>query len=1453
MGVLANHVPSIEQLKPGLIEVIEESGGSKQFFLSGGFAIVQPNSQLSINAVEGYPLEDFSADAVRSQINEAQKIASGGGSEQDVAEAKIELEAGVTAGHGKRSEPSFASPAFRVSRDGNEGIRRDNLPPVGVPTHQFCPEGLWGEKGVYYHPKSSAGGLTEGIHTIDKHKRKNLDRQHDTSQTYQSMDQSSSEASRKELQDVRSRLRSIKNFTRSEEDYYERHLRRSERSQSVLDQRENKVGDALGKQSPTKKRSSGLSTIASSNGTSGARSPAGEDSADKVTTSRRSNIRPSHTCQRSREAGQYQSTRTESSTSHKRSMNTATDSLRLREKSNSEEKDRISSEQISDTKSAEHDGKTYGGRLSERSGTFEELNANQVKPRELLENGSSQYSRKFHQYGREDAALQSEHDFRRHVEEELGATHSPFRPYPSLHDDFQENDLPKQFRQQESSPSDASSSQQRRSERRGKGHHRAESYSVPSRHDLDWKNDVVQNENDNKFRAKHEHNLSGDTIVGSGHVDHVRARLQDAARDQIHGKSESDRAGQQPYGRPLKSTDGRMPTPQARPSLSVKSRDFKAEPGVPLSGLFQALERDSHVSHERIGSDDVFENRDAYTKPNISTKGLYSRQLSPSIAHPPTVTENSVPEVSLSRHGSGLSHTTQHSPPPDYKKHVEDSYLANGYVSAASQAQRQHSTTEKERLESSSKTESGTGASRAPSGSASRIWPFKWSLSLNDKSPIAPPQSTVENIHASNKHDEHDFESLTEANRSEENIHHPEEDHRINATEGRKKTLQSNVHKNEANQKSSGPGKVNIKKELPPSKNASEPSQRDLEATRAIRQSTPLNLEKPASNVQQRRAVYEGKDRVHDLPEKQKVVRRGDSVQERANKFHRQSFDREKPSTKQHEMDLGSEKKKVAGTASQSKFPSSSFEQSSEAEVGNYFSSHDLIGKRQPRAENVERSSHDHSDWTQRGEASTTLPSPLLSARTVKDFHDKGDQDGQSKADLKAREATDNAQRQHLPSSSILEDESNARSVNNATKASQWPKSRQECKNVEKRKRFEDYKPEETVKPTHVHQKTRAFEEQARRSRKSDAQREPLHGENLQAAKSITSADSSQVALGVLPKSSGLISPVSDKSTEAKGLSESELASAERNESESATHRRQTAKLSKAKEYHDTMADFSRPESRLARLKQSDRETARLKQHAGELAEIEQHEDELSQNRQSRRNLEDFYSSERENAAALQHTKVYPGADVHPQNVTRPHIDVHQPTTAYSSTNHRPPIGVDIEKIDQQSFAHHADANTAINVNISRAVSRPSTPRTKLSTIDLASKARPSSVQRNVPASSTTASPPTTPLRERAAAAATSVPGVLSSPIQSARETQRNRIQRTQSMRVERDESTERRWDQEGFWTVRVEVRGSSMSPERREARRVAAASGEGLVVVSVGETPIREGETEIEREREGE
>ena len=60
--------------------------------VSGGFATVQPGNLLSINAVEAYQLEDFSPEAVRAGLAEAQRVANGGGSEEEVTEAKIEVE-----------------------------------------------------------------------------------------------------------------------------------------------------------------------------------------------------------------------------------------------------------------------------------------------------------------------------------------------------------------------------------------------------------------------------------------------------------------------------------------------------------------------------------------------------------------------------------------------------------------------------------------------------------------------------------------------------------------------------------------------------------------------------------------------------------------------------------------------------------------------------------------------------------------------------------------------------------------------------------------------------------------------------------------------------------------------------------------------------------------------------------------------------------------------------------------------------------------------------------------------------------------------------------------------------------------------------------------------------------------------------------------------------------------
>ncbi|KDN41412.1 putative ATP synthase delta chain precursor, mitochondrial [Tilletiaria anomala UBC 951] len=91
MGILSAHVPSVESLKPGLLEVIESSG-SKKFFVSGGFLVMHPNNKLTVNAIEAFPLEDFSPDAVRSALSEAQRVASGSGSPEQKAEAEIEVE-----------------------------------------------------------------------------------------------------------------------------------------------------------------------------------------------------------------------------------------------------------------------------------------------------------------------------------------------------------------------------------------------------------------------------------------------------------------------------------------------------------------------------------------------------------------------------------------------------------------------------------------------------------------------------------------------------------------------------------------------------------------------------------------------------------------------------------------------------------------------------------------------------------------------------------------------------------------------------------------------------------------------------------------------------------------------------------------------------------------------------------------------------------------------------------------------------------------------------------------------------------------------------------------------------------------------------------------------------------------------------------------------------------------
>ncbi|KAL1933950.1 hypothetical protein VTP01DRAFT_8040 [Rhizomucor pusillus] len=92
MGILANHVPTIEQLKPGVVEVVESGDVTKKFFVSGGFAIINPDSTLNINAVEAAAFDEISLENVKSALAEAERVANGSGSEQEKAAAKVEIE-----------------------------------------------------------------------------------------------------------------------------------------------------------------------------------------------------------------------------------------------------------------------------------------------------------------------------------------------------------------------------------------------------------------------------------------------------------------------------------------------------------------------------------------------------------------------------------------------------------------------------------------------------------------------------------------------------------------------------------------------------------------------------------------------------------------------------------------------------------------------------------------------------------------------------------------------------------------------------------------------------------------------------------------------------------------------------------------------------------------------------------------------------------------------------------------------------------------------------------------------------------------------------------------------------------------------------------------------------------------------------------------------------------------
>lgn len=90
-GVHPRHVPTISELKPGVVTVEDSSAeeATRHYFVSSGFAIVEPDSIVRINAIAAVPVDQIDADAAKKGLEEYTAAATA--ATDDVAKAEAEI------------------------------------------------------------------------------------------------------------------------------------------------------------------------------------------------------------------------------------------------------------------------------------------------------------------------------------------------------------------------------------------------------------------------------------------------------------------------------------------------------------------------------------------------------------------------------------------------------------------------------------------------------------------------------------------------------------------------------------------------------------------------------------------------------------------------------------------------------------------------------------------------------------------------------------------------------------------------------------------------------------------------------------------------------------------------------------------------------------------------------------------------------------------------------------------------------------------------------------------------------------------------------------------------------------------------------------------------------------------------------------------------------------------
>jgi F-type H+-transporting ATPase subunit delta len=89
-GITPGHVPTIAELKPGMVSVQEVANGPlKKYFVAGGFATIDSESLCNVSTLVAVDIEDLDADTVKIGLAQYQEAYAKATDDSEKSEAEI--------------------------------------------------------------------------------------------------------------------------------------------------------------------------------------------------------------------------------------------------------------------------------------------------------------------------------------------------------------------------------------------------------------------------------------------------------------------------------------------------------------------------------------------------------------------------------------------------------------------------------------------------------------------------------------------------------------------------------------------------------------------------------------------------------------------------------------------------------------------------------------------------------------------------------------------------------------------------------------------------------------------------------------------------------------------------------------------------------------------------------------------------------------------------------------------------------------------------------------------------------------------------------------------------------------------------------------------------------------------------------------------------------------------